>query len=1024
MTVQAESGRVGAAGSGGPPQTVQAVVVSTTHWDRAWYVPFQEFRWALVELVDRVIAILEGDPRYRAFMLDGQSVVVEDYLELRPEREPTVRRLVAEGRLQVGPWYVLPDEYLVSPEALVRNLLRGIRLGDGWGGAMRHGYNPDSFGHIRQLPQILQGFGIGSTFFWRGFGDEGERIPNEFWWQAPDGSRVLASFLRFGYGNAGRLGYASREGELRPFRPDPELAVRQAASVIDRLAPHAAAGVVLLLNGGDHQLPQPELPDVIERLQRAGYRAVHGTLDDYVAAVRARRPELPVVEGEFNRGRYSPILQGVYSTRMPLKQRNWAVQQLLERLAEPSAVFAWLEGGEYPARALEQAWRWLLLNHPHDDICGCSADQVHREMAHRFDQAEQLGRIVARESLRALAERVAPGGRPAIVVWNLSPHPRGEVVAVSVPLGDQHPWLPPDGERSRLQSQAAGEGAARSGSSASRGEAQLALVDPDGRAHAAQILQVRESFWAEPRRTRRRWMLEVAFEASLPAAGYCTYDLVWQTTKAASGSGEATEPAPAPEPGTVGPAPAPKAAPAEPTSGVRVLEDGMENEHLRVRVHPDGSLSVVHKATGAEFGPLHVLEDTEDAGDAYDYSPAPRSATLWLTGGRAAMRWVHTGPLRATLELKRELPLPAALAPDRQGRSAETVSCPLVTRVSLDRGSRRLEFVTEFQNAARDHRLRAWFCTPLHVRQVLVDGHYDLLRRPAGVEPRPGWVQPPVPTAPFRRFVAVGGPEVKLGAGEAAGGGAGSRPAGGVGLALMARGLPEYEAVAAGAVAGALAGFGGGTAAGEAGSAGEERQSGVALALTLLRSVGWLSREDLRTRPGHAGPAMEVPEAQVLGPHRWEYALVWFDSLQDLLDQAEGYHNPPVAVRADSCFGMLSEELEALERHGLVREEATARDLPPRSSYLEIMPSGIGLTALKRSEDGQDVVVRFVNLFDEPREVQVQAGFALSHACKARLDETPVQTLQTDGQRVRLPARPREVVTLRLRPPGAVTGRR
>ncbi len=999
MTVQAQSGREPAAGSTGSQETVQrvqAVVVATTHWDRAWYVPFQEFRWALVELIDRVIAILEGDPRYRAFMLDGQSVVVEDYLEIRPEREPTLRRLVAEGRLQVGPWYVLPDEYLVSPEALVRNLLRGIRLADSWGGAMRCGYNPDSFGHIRQLPQILQGFGIGSTFFWRGFGDEGERVPNEFWWQAPDGSRVLASFLRLGYGNVGRLGYASREGELRPFRPDPELAWRQAASVIDLLAPHAAAGVVLLLNGGDHQLPQPELPDVIERLQRAGYRVVHGTLDDYVAAVRARGPELPVVEGEFNRGRYSPILQGVYSTRMPLKQRNWAVQQLLERVAEPAAVFAWLGGGEYPARALEQAWRWLLLNHPHDDICGCSADQVHREMVHRFDQAEQLGRIVARESLRALAERVAVGGEPAMVVWNLSPHPRGGVACVSVPFGEEQP----------------------------RAEAQVVLVDPDGRAHDVQILDVRESFWAEPRRTRRRWVLDLAFEASLPAAGYCAYNLVWRTAEAPSGSGGATEPAPAPGPATPGAARAPEPGPAEPTRGVRVGADGMENEHLRVRVHPDGTLWVVHKATGAEFGPLHVLEDTEDAGDSYDYSPAPRGSTLWLTGGSAAMRWVHTGPLRATLELKRELQLPAALTPDRQGRSGETVFCPLVTRVSLDRGSRRLEFVTEFQNAARDHRLRAWFCTPLSAGEVLVDGHFDLLRRPVGFEPRPGWVQPPVPTAPFRRFVAVAGSELGLGAAEGPGVGGDSRRACGVGLALLTRGLPEYEAVAAGALPAPLAGFGGGTTSGEAGAAGPAGSSGVSLALTLLRSVGWLSREDLRTRPGHAGPAIEVPEAQVLGQHRWEYALVWFDSLQELLEQAEAYHNPPVAVRADSCFGMLSEELEALHQRGLVRGQAPARDLPPRSSYLEILPCGIPLTALKRSEDGQDVVVRFVNLFDEPREVQVRTGFAIVQACKARLDETPVQTLETDGQQVRLSVRSREVVTLRLRPPGATPGRR
>lgn len=138
----------------------RAVIVSTSHWDRAWYVPFQEFRWALVELLDQVLELLERDDGYEAFMLDGQTIVLEDYLELRPERRETVARLIAAGRLQVGPWYVPPDEYLVSREALIRNLLVGTRLARSLAGRfMEHGYNPDSFGHVSQLPQILRGFG-------------------------------------------------------------------------------------------------------------------------------------------------------------------------------------------------------------------------------------------------------------------------------------------------------------------------------------------------------------------------------------------------------------------------------------------------------------------------------------------------------------------------------------------------------------------------------------------------------------------------------------------------------------------------------------------------------------------------------------------------------------------------------------------------------------------------------------------------------------------------------------------------
>ncbi|MGD8516498.1 MAG: hypothetical protein PVG54_05965, partial [Anaerolineae bacterium] len=187
-------------------EPIRAILVSHTHWDRAWYVPFQVYRVRLVRLIDRLLDLLAREPDFRCFTLDGQMLPVIDYLEVRPERRADLERLVRAGRLSVGPWYVLPDEYLVSPEALIRNLMLGLRLAQGLGAVMREGYAPDAFGHIGQLPQILQGCGIGSAVFWRGLGDEGEELGNEFWWQAPDGSRVLAIHLREGYGNMAKMG--------------------------------------------------------------------------------------------------------------------------------------------------------------------------------------------------------------------------------------------------------------------------------------------------------------------------------------------------------------------------------------------------------------------------------------------------------------------------------------------------------------------------------------------------------------------------------------------------------------------------------------------------------------------------------------------------------------------------------------------------------------------------------------------------------------------------------------------------
>jgi alpha-mannosidase len=128
-------------------------IVSHTHWDREWYRPFHEFRVDLIGVVSTVLDRLENDDAFQHFLLDGQSIILEDYLEIVPGDESRIRALVKGGVLSVGPWYVLPDEFLVSAEAIVRNLILGHRVAGKIGPVQKVGYMPDSFGHIAQLPQ-------------------------------------------------------------------------------------------------------------------------------------------------------------------------------------------------------------------------------------------------------------------------------------------------------------------------------------------------------------------------------------------------------------------------------------------------------------------------------------------------------------------------------------------------------------------------------------------------------------------------------------------------------------------------------------------------------------------------------------------------------------------------------------------------------------------------------------------------------------------------------------------------------
>ena len=247
-------------------------IVSQTHWDREWYEPFQQYRYRLVDLTDFLLDILEGDPNYKHFIFDGQTVVLEDYEEIRPQNKERIKKLVAAGRLEVGPWYILPDEYIVSPEATVRNLLLGHMISAEYGRTMKAGYIPDPFGHISQMPQILNGFGIKSFIYSRGGGDEFDEMGSDTWWEAPDGTRVLAINQPHGYCNASGLG-AVDGGEYfyspRTYKFDLDLALKSLREEIDTIGKHAKTKYILMNNGCDHQYPQPQIPAIVEAANKA-----------------------------------------------------------------------------------------------------------------------------------------------------------------------------------------------------------------------------------------------------------------------------------------------------------------------------------------------------------------------------------------------------------------------------------------------------------------------------------------------------------------------------------------------------------------------------------------------------------------------------------------------------------------------------------------------------------------------------------------------------------------------------------
>ncbi len=922
-----------------------ATVISHTHWDRAWYVTFQEYRIRLVRLVDRLLHLLATRPDYRFYMLDGQMAVLEDYLEVRPQRARELQELSKSGRISVGPWYVLADEFLVSPESLIRNLMLGHRMGADYGGVMKIGYVPDGFGHVGQLPQILRGFGIDNAFFWRGLGAEGERLGTEFEWAAPDGSTVTTIWMPHGYHNISNIGYPIHWGDTSQMEFDEDLALAQIRKALAALQPMSNTPARLLMNGIDHAEAEPRIPQIIARANAeiADTEFHHGALDEHLARVRASGVELPVFEGEFRWGRYSEILQGVYAARIHLKQINHRVETLLERYMEPLAALACLAGADAPEGTEDvmwTAWRWLLKNHPHDDIYGSGIDAVHEEMFYRFSQAEQIGQFVVRDSLRQLARQIdftAQDGTP-LLVYNPLGWDRQEMVTGDIDFEFDDPTAN-----------------------------SFQLVDSQGAVLPHQVLGDEQVFWMETLKPNRKRRVRVAFPGDIPACGYRAY---WAQPNWAQPLGRFVN--------------------RPYGDDWRIRADGAENRHLAFTITADGGLDVTDKTTGHTYHGLGHFQDVDDAGDEYSYCPCTHSQTFSTVGRPAAVRLIASGPCLATFRIERVLRIPAGLTPNRQRRSRKLVSLPITSEVTLYHGQPGLYIKTQIDNQARDHKLSVVFPTGLNPAQCTVDEAFAIMPRDIDLPDSTGWVEDPTSLMHQRAFTDVSDPST----------GSGSAGSGqGRGLAVLNRGLPAVEVT--------------------------RQEGGTQIALTLLRSVGWLSRDDLFNRRIAAGPLVPTPGAQCFGPYTYEYAILpHAGDWRQVYQAAYDYVAPLLLARADTHEGLELREMNITrDDPNQVKAIPWPRGgaLPPSQSFVRVEPPTLVLSAVRRpvlsgvEGSAGGLVVRFYNLERESVEARLTTSFPVQAAWRLNLAEERQEALAVQDDYVLvIPTRGAEIVTCEL----------
>ena len=703
--------------------------MSHTHWDREWYLPVSRFRQRLVELIDELLA---DDDAAGSFLLDGQMIVIEDYLAVRPERRAELSKRLRDGTIEAGPWYVLADELIPGGEALVRNLLTGSRLLR----ALRASapgvlYCPDSFGHPAILPTLASGFGFPVIVLWRGYGG-GTRWPHGdvASWRAPDGSMALLYHLpRDGYGFAALL------------PAEPTRAANRWMEMRGELAPRATTGVVLLPNGADHHARQPLLAEGVDAL-----RAAAGDDEILVSSLAkfaerlveaAGDLEMPVIEGELRDSYgYAWTLQGTFATRAYQKRMNARAERLLVREAEPWSAISWVRGSFSRRAHLQAAWTTLLQCHPHDTLCGCSIDEVARAMDVRLDEAIAQGRGVRDDALLDIVGHdpvVARGSRAAwreiVIARNSVPRMRGGVVEldirrfltdVPIGLGSAHAVPVP---RLRLSPPAL-----------------------DGGRFPLQVLEreLTHDRVESPRQYPDNDLVELS------------HAIAWMPPIAGFGTHAATLDA----------APAP---PLEYPSSVRATANSLDNGILSVKVDAMGNVRVEAVASGRVIPALLSFEDVSDVGDLYTHSPAGDVVTHATFLGA---HLVHRGPLRGTIEGRWHLRLPASATLDHEKPALTNYSTPatphaplgrdsltpleITARISIDASAAFVRVDIRGDNTARDHRLRVVLATDVEHAEVWADAAFGPVRRTSlSIRDEDRAMETPPPTAPMHRYVSV-----------------------------------------------------------------------------------------------------------------------------------------------------------------------------------------------------------------------------------------------------------------------------
>lgn len=856
------------------------LVIPHTHWDREWY--FTTARSIMYSLRDfkEVIDHLSENDEFSYFLLDGQTSIIDDYLNAHPEDEEKLKKLIKNKRIFTGPWYTQTDQLVISGESIVRNLYYGTNEAKELGHCMMVGYMPDSFGQAAQMPQIYNGFDIEKLVFRRGLGEH-QMLDSEFYWESLDGSKVFTHNVR-DYGNMYNPSY--KEEELKEYFEN----------TIKELGPLSPSKKLFLMNGVDQRPIRKDLPEILEIARKIcpEYEFEISNLEDALDQMKASKEDFKTFKGEMTFGQHSRVHKSIFSTRADLKMMNNKAENFLTNVSEPLAALAYKLGFKYENKIIEQAWKLLCQNAAHDSIGMCNSDETNSYVEFRYKNVFDLIENLNELTMRLIGMSIEEKDIFQFQVYNFLPYIRSSVMKINV--------FTPSDKFNIIDSNG--------------NEISHTLIESKDVTEFVKSISVREiGVDGLPEANWNRDDVKI-FNSTLliqaediPSVGYKTLYF---------------------------------------TKADEILEEdfgtehAIENDQIKVTLNENGTCSVFNKLTGQTLSNLLVFEDSGDEGDTYDYSEPVRDLHIYSTDNKPENIKSRINNLRSIISFDTKISIPSNL--ENRGKKVIEDVLPLKVEIEILEDSTLVNFRVNTINTSSEHRLRVLFKTNIEALESFADQQFGTIARPVQLKQAERWREDgfnekPRTIEPMQSFVTLKAEKR--------------------GVALFTDCVREYQII------------------------GEKFDT---IALTLFRSIPKMGKRELQDRPGReSGMEWPTPGAELKKELNFNFTLDLYDNKTTLTD---------LARTAKELFTPMSYYQAAHFKNNVnyfILNEIKERTLPQSYSLLTLDSNNTILSAIKKKEDGEGLIVRIFNpSHEEETNEDLRINFICTSAELVKLNET------------------------------------